>query len=651
MAIVKMKKLQLYAIRSQVEDILSELQLLGCVELSELGVSPEEEESIGFLRRESGDYDRLFTDHTAVLRALDILKQYAPAKSKMLSRRPVLNASKFLEDYDFEEMLELTERLENFESRLRQISSEETQISTQIEAFKPWSGYDVPFDCSGTETAAVVLGTLPAAVTDIDIRGALKDKLPDAQFYAVSDTKDTRFISVICLRENTAALFEALHPLGFALSPIREADGTAADNIKALNKKLAELDDERKSILAELAKDAGKREQLQLCSDMLGTRVDRSSAAQKLLHTESVTILTGWLAAPEEKAMSEALSKYLCAWELEAPTKEERESVPVKLKNNALTKPLNMVTEMYSLPAYGGVDPNPLMTPFFVLFYGIMLADVGYGIALLIAGILVTAKARPRGTMGFMFKLMIACGISTTAMGLLTGGFFGDFLPQIMKILNPESTFVWFYTPLFTPLDNTIEILIGSMMLGFIHLITGTAVSFVAKIRNGNGADAFWDEATLWLTFAGAALAFFGIGSVNGIPVPLIVGGALFLFGSTRSAKGFGKITGMFGAIYNTVTGWFGDILSYSRLMALMLAGSVIAQVFNTIGAIPGNVVIFVLISLVGNTLNFGLNVLGCFVHDLRLQCLEFFGKFYEDGGRPFSPLAVNPKYYDTVNK
>ena len=110
--------------------------------------------------------------------------------------------------------------------------------------------------------------------------------------------------------------------------------------------------------------------------------------------------------------------------------------------------------------------------------------------------------------------------------------------------------------------------------------------------------------------------------------------------------KGIGKVTGLFGALYNNVTGYFGDLLSYARLMALMLAGSVIAQVFNTIGAIPGNLFVFLLISIVGNALNLGLNLLGCFVHDLRLQCLEFFGKFYMDGGIAFRPLAMKTKFY-----
>jgi V/A-type H+-transporting ATPase subunit I len=142
---------------------------------------------------------------------------------------------------------------------------------------------------------------------------------------------------------------------------------------------------------------------------------------------------------------------------------------------------------------------------------------------------------------------------------------------------------------------------------------------------------------------------FLGIAllALNVTKLVLYVGLAMVLVGAGWSAKGFGKVTAVFSSLYSHVTGYFGDVLSYSRLMALMLSGSVIAQVFNTLGAIPGNIFIFLLISLLGNTLNFALNLLSCYVHDLRLQCLEYFGKFYKDGGRAFDPLAFNTKYVD----
>ena len=300
-----------------------------------------------------------------------------------------------------------------------------------------------------------------------------------------------------------------------------------------------------------------------------------------------------------------------------------------------------MVTEMYSLPAYDGVDPNPLMAPFFILFYGIMMADMGYGLLMILASIIITKKSRPKGTSGQMFGLMFSCGISTFIMGALTGGFFGDFLPQLVGIINPDTTFKAL-PALFTPLDDTITILIGAMALGFVQIVTGMAISFVEKIKKGEIMDAIWEELTWWVVFAGIACMALGVTNLV-----LYVGLGMVVVGSGWSAKGFGKVTAIFGSVYNHVTGYFGDILSYSRLMTLMLAGSVIASVFNTLGAIPGNVVFFLLVSVAGNGLNFALNLLSCYVHDLRLQCLEYFGKFYKDGGKPFEPLAINTNYVD----
>ncbi len=244
--------------------------------------------------------------------------------------------------------------------------------------------------------------------------------------------------------------------------------------------------------------------------------------------------------------------------------------------------------------------------------------------------------------MNHFFSLLGLCGVSTFVWGAITGGFFGDFLTQLVGIISPGTEFA--LPSLFTPLNDTLMILIGAMALGFVQILTGMAISFVEKLKRGEIMDAIWEEVTWWVVFAGAALAILDV-----TPLVLYAGIVLVVLGPVVNGKGFGKITGIFGSLYNHITGYFGDILSYSRLMALMLAGSVIAQVFNTLGAIPGNVVVFFIISLAGNTLNFALNLLGCYVHDLRLQCLEYFGKFYKDGGKPFKPLEINTKYVDIV--
>ena len=329
-----------------------------------------------------------------------------------------------------------------------------------------------------------------------------------------------------------------------------------------------------------------------------------------------------------------------CAWEVADPPESEYPQVPVQLKNNWFTRPLNMVTEMYSLPAYGTVDPNPLMAPFFILFYGVMMADMGYGLLMMLASVFVLKKARPKAGMHNFFMLLGLCGISTFLMGAVTGGFFGDFLTQLTTLVNPGAPLV--LPALFTPLNDTMMILIGAMCLGLVQIVTGMAISVVRKLKAGQFRDAFWEEITWWVVFAGIGLAALGVTNLA-----LYAGAALVVAGPVFTGKGVGRVTGVFASLYNHITGYFGDILSYSRLMALMLAGSVIAQVFNTLGAIPGNVIVFLVISAAGNMLNFALNLLGCYVHDLRLQCLEYFGKFYEDGGRPFRPLDLSAKYYD----
>ena len=203
-------------------------------------------------------------------------------------------------------------------------------------------------------------------------------------------------------------------------------------------------------------------------------------------------------------------------------------------------------------------------------------------------------------------------------------------------------------------MTDSMVVLIGAMALGLIHLNTGMVISAVEKIKAGDRASAFWEEGSLWVTLVGIVLFALSKTAVPAIPaivgeVILIAGCVMILYGGTRGAKGFGKLTSIFGTLYNTLTGWFGDILSYSRIMALMLAGSVIATVFNTIGSIANSFALFIPIFLIGHALNFALNLLGCYVHDLRLQCLEYFGKFYKDGGRAFAPLRIKSKYYDVI--
>ena len=645
--IERMKKLTLLAVASERKALLKDLMLLGCVELTEQAVT---DDSLPVLK--GMGQTGLATEkarHAAITNALKLLDKYAPAKKSFLAPLPDAELNVLLDETTLDADVELSEHIAELEERIRRASAEEAREKAAIEALTPWAALDLPLGFHGTERAAVALCSFPAALDMAEADLTLGAAAPEAQLLRVSDDRSLHYAVLVCLREEQDAAAEALRPLGFSIMTVQETSGTAKEGIAAAEARLAELAEEKQQCASAIASHADSRDELKLRADTLSTRIDRAEAESKLLRTESTVCLTGWVLAEREAELAKTLEKYDCAWETAEPGKDEYPEVPVKLKNNRVTRALNMVTEMYSLPAYDGVDPNPLMAPFFILFYGIMLADMAYGLIMIIAALVVLKKKKPRkGTRNF-FELMLWCGISTTIMGALTGGFFSDAPLQIAQIINPDTT--WQGLPaLFTPLDDTIMILIGAMCLGFIQIITGMIISVVEKVKNGEIFDAVFNEGTWWVIFIGLALWVLGIGSVGGVPVVLAIGGVMLFIGSAKGKKGFGIFTGFIGAIYNGVTGYFGDILSYSRLMALMLAGSVIAQVFNTIGAIFGNVFIFIIISLFGNALNFALNLLGCFVHDLRLQCLEFFKAFYKDGGKPFKPLEINTKYVTVTN-
>ena len=645
--IERMKKLTLLAVASERKALLKDLMLLGCVELTEQAVT---DDSLPVLK--GMGQTGLATEkarHAAITNALKLLDKYAPAKKSFLAPLPDAELNVLLDETTLDADVELSEHIAELEERIRRASAEEAREKAAIEAHTPWAALDLPLGFHGTERAAVSLCSFPAALDMAEADLTLGAGAPEAQLLRVSDDRSLHYAVLVCLREEQDAAAEALRPLGFSIMTVQETSGTAKEGIAAAEARLAELAEEKQQCASAIASHADSRDELKLRADTLSTRIDRAEAESKLLRTESTVCLTGWVLAEREAELAKTLEKYDCAWETAEPGKDEYPEVPVKLKNNRVTRALNMVTEMYSLPAYDGVDPNPLMAPFFILFYGIMLADMAYGLIMIIAALVVLKKKKPRkGTRNF-FELMLWCGISTTIMGALTGGFFSDAPLQIAQIINPDTT--WQGLPaLFTPLDDTIMILIGAMCLGFIQIITGMIISVVEKVKNGEIFDAVFNEGTWWVIFVGLALWVLGIGSVGGVPVVLAIGGVMLFIGSAKGKKGFGIFTGFIGAIYNGVTGYFGDILSYSRLMALMLAGSVIAQVFNTIGAIFGNVFIFIIISLFGNALNFALNLLGCFVHDLRLQCLEFFKAFYKDGGKPFKPLEINTKYVTVTN-
>lgn len=633
-----MKHLRLLGMESEREALLKAMQDMECVEISSIDGSEEALKS-GFAKPDDKALMSAQEASRAYRTALASLDRFAPEKKGMFRKRQGVSRAAFFSAESEENARTAAETINKDTRRLGEIESERTKNEALRATLAPWLTVDAPL--GGADGAlAVFFGTAGLNVTD-DALKALADSLDGLlTWQQASSDRSLRYLLVMCHGSVKERALSALRDLGFSTVSFRGMTGTAKENDKALAENLAALEKERQEIEQRIAGLGGKREALLEASDRAAIALRREEAKSRLVGTDKVFLLEGWLPADRCAALEKALEPFTCAIETREPTEDEYPQVPVQLKNNKLTRPLNMVTEMYSLPAYGTLDPNPLMAPFFILFYGIMMADMGYGLLMMIASVIISKKYRPKGTSGELFSLLGLCGISTFIMGALTGGFFGDFLTQLVAIVSPGTVFA--LPNLFDPLDDLTMILIGSMALGMVQIVTGMAISLIEKCKRKKFLDAFFEEITWWIVFIGIALLALG----KGVAV-LYVGCALVLLGPIVQGKGWGKLTGVFGSLYNHVTGYFGDILSYTRLMALMLAGSVIAQVFNMLAAMPGNVIAFIIISMLGNAMNFGLNLLGCYVHDLRLQCLEFFNKFYVDGGKPFRPMTLDTEYVD----
>ena len=664
MSIVKMKRLRLIGMQSERESMLRLLQHLGCVEIDEPGDRKDDPDWASLTRPDTGALNEARDARSSVENALKALKKYGPKqKGGLLTPRPVITEGELFDDAAYRTGLADAGQLVALERKISALYAEQNKLRTQKLALAPWLALDIPLETASTPEVAVSFGTV-AASTDLDaMDGALGAVTDLYELMRAGADNELKYLVFLCHRSVEEDCQAVLKEYGFSRAALRGWTGTAAENDKRLDEQLAGAARELESTIAQVGEYASKKGALEQCLDRAGQEIAREEARCRLLDSSSAFFLEGWVPVPDEKKLLEQLGQYTCCWETQDPAPEDYPVVPVKLKNNRFTEPLTTITEMYSLPAYDGVDPNGLMMPFYVFFFGFMFADLGYGLILAGACAFINHKVHPKGGFGQLIRLMIMCGISSAVIGFFTGGFFSDFLAQFTSMLGLSQPVIPFLSvpdgvtgvpgPLLNVMGDPMTVLVFALAVGFVQIVVGMAVKFWMLCRRGQVVDAILDIGTWWVIFVGIGLFAAGIGNVAGYPVVLIIG-CLMLLGQGRTAKGFGKVTAIIGAVYNGVTGYFGDILSYSRLMVMMLAGSVIGQVFNILGAMPGGgmppaigIPIFFIIFIIGHAFNIGLNVIGTYVHTSRLQYLEFFKQFYEEGGRPWRPLNIATKYVD----
>ena len=647
MAKLKMKKIELIALLTDSKKIIELLQRRGVVELCE---NRDEELMDTGVTTVVGEFEKF---RLTAAQALEILEKYAPEKTSIAD---MLGGRKEVEKHAFGKEAMQLERIMNAAREIIRLSkvivdsqAESLQLGVRYDTLVPWSALDVPLNFKGTAKTSAFIGSLPYQVTAQE----LEQQLPEGCCAEViSDSKEQTNLFVICAKDCALEAEDILRKSSFAAMSDPEK-ATPSEIMENISKRRSELEKQAEKAENDIIALADKRDELKFTIDYLQMRKEKYEALSDLGFTESTFVLTGYI--PEKYAQplqKEIESRYTAAITFSEP--EEDEDVPVLLENSRFSAPVEGITKMYAMPCKSDVDPTPVMSFFYYLFFGMMLSDAGYGLVMLIGTTIALKKFRLEDSMRKTLTMFRNCGISTIFWGALFGSWFGDIVQVVgREFFGKEvgSIALWF-----EPIDDPIKLLLFSFGLGILHLFLGVAVSFKMSWDSGEKAGAVCDALSIYMIILGVAPL--GASILTDVPkiltkvgsYLLIAGVILLVLTAGRSSKSiFGKFFGGLYALYNTATGWLSDILSYSRLLALGLATGSIAGVINLMGTMPGNIVVkaivLVVVFIVGHTANLAINLLGAYVHTDRLQFVELFSKFYTGGGREFSPLTVNTKY------
>jgi V/A-type H+-transporting ATPase subunit I len=647
MAKLKMKKIELIAMLTDSKKIIELLQRRGVVEISK---NEDEELENTNVTAVVGEFDKF--RNTAV-QALEIIDNYFPEKvglADMFSGKTEVEKHEFgQEAMQMEKVMAAANEIIKNQRTITEANTSISQLEIKCDMLDRWLPLDVPLNFKGTASTSAYIGTLPYQITAEE----LEEQLPDnCSVEVVSGSKEQTNLFILCSKDSYEEAGNKLRKLAFASVSEQESKtpneliDSYKEKVEQLNKKI----DEAKDSIEKLSEN---RKQLKFVIDYLQMRKEKYDALSGLGFTESTFVLTGFI--PEKYAESlqkEIEAKYTAAITFTDPTDED--DVPVLLENSKFSAPVEGITKMYAMPGKGDVDPTPVMSFFYYLFFGMMLSDAGYGLLMVIGTTIALKKFKLESSMKKTLTMFRNCGISTVFWGALFGSWFGDIAQVVARnFFDKEigSLALWF-----EPLTDPVKLLLVSFGLGILHLFLGVAVAFKMTWDSGKKLDAVFDALPIYLIVLGVAPL--GAGMFIAVPEALkttgiymlLAGVIILVLTAGRTSKSiFGKFFGGLYALYNTATGYFGDILSYSRLLALGLATGSIASVINLIGTMPENkvfkLILLIIVFVVGHIANLAINLLGAYVHTDRLQFVELFSKFYTGGGREFSPLTVNTKY------
>ncbi|HAA26085.1 MAG TPA: V-type ATP synthase subunit I, partial [Ruminiclostridium sp.] len=609
-----MNKITLLGVEEQREQLINSLMEFGAVEIG--SVSDQDYGKIASHPEVREDLSRIDNKLLDVQATLNILDRYCPEKKPLFStKRPVDIAEVREINSEKERIFSDVYKIREYEHALIELKAEENRVNNLYRSLLPWKDLTLPVDFPGTKRTGFTAGTIPAAVGWDLIESEVPEKAPLCQIFRINTDKDQHYAYIIYHREAEQETLSYLKSRGFNRTTFGSLSGTVDKNLKQIEINLEQIAKKREEIIDKIRDMRGSRNSIEILYDILSMERSRIEAVEKVVKTNKVFLIKGWL--PEklsDSAKNYLESNYTVSVEIEEPAEDE--AFPVLLENRGLAEAGEPVLRMYSLPDSREIDPSKIMTPFFVIFFGLMLSDGGYGVILAILAAIILWRFKLQDSTRKFMKLMFFCGLSTMFWGLMFGGWFG------ISALVPYA--LWF-----DMVSNPELMLSWSLLFGVIHMYVGLGLKAANLIRRRKYLDALFDVGFWYVFFTGAVLTLLpyapAINQEKAVQISsvgkylLAAGAVLLILTQGRAKKGIIKkfFSGL-SSLYDLI-GFLSDILSYSRLLALGLATSIIAGIVNQMSVmfdIPVVLKVFIAaaILLIGHAINFGINVLGAYV-------------------------------------
>lgn len=576
---------------------------------------------------------------------------YKPVKKPFLAGKPSLTMEEFYKTPELEQdVFDACKRLESLSEQLIKNKANEIKLKNTVNQLKPYKEVDAKLESfKDTTNVAMLLGVVPSS------KKAIAQKAEDEGAYMLYyDAGASCTVVCIFLKEKYDEIAKILSDAEFSACTLNYT-GVPKDVIAESEKLIDENRALREKLIEQIISFEYLLDDCKRLYDFYLVEERKLECEMQTSCTETSYILEAWVPADRAEALDKTLDDSGLALMYEIREPKEDEKPPTYVEDNAVVEPYQSVTNMFSAPAYREIDPNPFVAFFFFLFFGMMLADAGYGLVLTVLTGIVLAKQRPPKGQANLIKIIFMGGISTIIWGVVLGSYFG---------YSASDIGVWYW---FNPIEEPMNMLYLSLAMGIFQMCFGLGINMVAMFRQKKPLDAISGTLSWYFMLLGLALAF-GPSLITSVSIPawvktvgyvmLGVGVFLLMLSGALHKKGAGKVSGALARLYDIVN-FFSDLMSYTRIFGLGLASAVIGMVFNEIGQVVMNlvpikaigIVAAAIVFLIGHTFNIGINALGAYVHNSRLQFVEFFGKFYTGGGELFRPLGSEMKYYYISNQ